>query len=428
MDYDERTKSCHALVTEEAVQEALKADKGVEAQLTSWRIEDFTKFGDNYASIVTSVVVSFVLDGVDEQTSYVVKVNPCHSYQNMEGATNIGFVKEAEFYGKLLPRLNAAMEEASLKTLRFPKYYHNCLKVGKELLFLEDLRRRNFKMYDRRKGLDVAHASLVLEELARLHAASLLLQNKDPEYFQNTLLNRDWANAFDGAIAVDVMFGGHFDNTVAMLEKIGGYETAIQWIRSTKPNIREIFTEQLEPSKYHVLCHGDAWNNNCLFRYNEGGVPEEVMLVDLQLNHRVSFGNDLNYLLYTSLTGDVRKPNLDALLETYRGHFNAVMEAGGAGGEGRLSEAEVLQEFRSKNIIGAIFGMMAVNFVLMDPQSLMNYAERDGAEQDKGEKDLNKDLENLKKYFMSMIDTNPYIRPRLLAMFDEFKECGLIPT
>lgn len=248
------------------MQEALKADKGVEAQLTSWRIEDFTKFGDNYASIVTSVVVSFVLDGVDEQTSYVVKVNPCHSYQNMEGATNIGFVKEAEFYGKLLPRLNAAMEEASLKTLRFPKYYHSCLKVGKELLFLEDLRRRNFKMYDRRKGLDVAHASLVLEELARLHAASLLLQNKDPEYFQNTLLNRDWANAFDGAIAVDVMFGGHFDNTVAMLEKIGGYETAIQWIRSTKPNIREIFTEQLEPSKYHVLCHGDAWNNNCLFR------------------------------------------------------------------------------------------------------------------------------------------------------------------
>ncbi|ROT72735.1 hypothetical protein C7M84_008850 [Penaeus vannamei] len=426
MDYAERTKACHTLVTEEAVLEALKADKGVETQLTSWRIEDFTKFGDNYASIVTSVVVCFALDGVEEQTSYVVKVNPCHGYPNMEAATNIGFVKEAEFYGKLLPRLNAAMAEASLETLRLPKYYHSCLEVGKELLFLEDLRRRSFKMYDRRRGLDVAHAVLVLKELAKLHAASLLLQNEDPEYFQNTLLQKDWSNAFDGVIDVDVMFGGHFDNTVAMLEKIGGYETAIKWIQSTKPNIRGILGDQLEPSKYHVLCHGDAWNNNCLFRYNEAGDPEEVMLVDLQLNHRVSFGNDLNYFLYTSLAGDVRRPNLDALLETYRGHFNTVMEAG-AGGKGCLSKVEVQKEFRSKNIIGAIFGMLTVNFVLLDPASLEKYAEND-TKQGEGEKDLNKDFEKLKEYFLAMIDTNPLIRPRLLAMFDEFKEFGLIPT
>lgn len=150
------------------------------------------------------------------------------------------------------------------------------------------------------------------------------------------------------------------------------------------------------------------------------------MLVDLQLNHRVSFGNDLNYFLYTSLAGDVRMPNLDTLLETYRGHFNTVMEAG-ARGKGCLSKVEVQQEFRSKNIIGAIFGMLTVNFVLLDPASLEKYAEND-TKQGEGEKDLNKDFEKLKEYFLAMIDTNPLIRPRLLAMFDEFKEFGLIPT
>ncbi|XP_042874594.1 uncharacterized protein LOC122254789 [Penaeus japonicus] len=414
----ERTKACHALVTEEAVKETLKADKGAEAQLTSWRIEDFTKLGDNYASVVTSVVVGFTREGTESQTSYVVKINPCHGFQNMEKATNIGFVKETEFYGKLLPQLNSALEEAGLKPLCFPAYYYSYLELGKELFFLEDLRQRGYKMFDRRKGLDVAHASLVLKELAKLHAASLLLQKKNPEYFKGTHLHMDWANAFNDAVDVGMMFGGYLDNAVTMLENIGGYGGVIKWIQSIKPNIREIFEKELEPSKYHVLCHGDPWNNNLLFRYNEGGIPEEVMLVDLQLNHRVSFGNDLNYLLYTSLEGDVRKHNLNTFLETYRGQFNAVMEAGG--GEVRLSETEVLEEFRNKNVIGAIFSMMTVSFVLMDPQSMEGMEEPE-------EKDLNKAMALVKEMTLKMINTNPLIRPRLLSMFDEFVECGLVP-
>ncbi|ROT72733.1 hypothetical protein C7M84_008848 [Penaeus vannamei] len=186
------------------------------------------------------------------------------------------------------------------------------------------------------------------------------------------------------------------------MKKVGGYESSITWAESTKSKLREIFEKQMEPCKHQVICHGDAWNNNLLFKYDEDGVPVEVMLVDLQLCRRESFAVDLNYFLYTSLTGDVRKPNLDALLETYRGHFNGVVEAGGAGGEGASVRSKCLADGAGD----------VPEFV----------ASGDGAD------DLERVLADCRAKSLEMVDTNPLMRPRFLSVFDELTEAGLIPA
>lgn len=264
--FTERIKACHSLITEEAVKEALKAHKGGEARLTSWQIKDFTSKGDNYASVVSSVEVEFNLNGNDERISYIVKINPCHGMQNFEEMTHTIFLKEAEFYIKVLPQLNEVLQEHNLSPLAMPECHYGTLEKKKELIFLEDLRPRGFKMFDRRKGLDVAHASLVLRELAKLHAASLLLQKKDPEYFKDTLLHKGWINMTEDGLGILKMFEGVVDTGILMLKKVGGYESCITWAESTKSKLQEIFEKQLEPCKYQVICHGDAWNNNLLFK------------------------------------------------------------------------------------------------------------------------------------------------------------------
>lgn len=423
MNTEERIQACHNLITEEAVKEALKAHKGGEARLTSWQIKDFTSKGDNYASVVSSVELDFDLNGNDESITYIVKINPCHGMESFEEMTHTVFLKEAEFYIKLLPQLNGVLREHELSPLAVPECHYGTLEKKKELIFLEDLRPRGFKMFDRRKGLDVAHASLVLKELARLHAASLLLQKKDPEYSKDTLLHRGWINMTEDGSAIIKMLEGVMDTGILIMKKVGGYESSVTWAESTKSKLREIFEKQMEPCKHQVICHGDAWNNNLLFKYDEDGVPVEVMLVDLQLCRRESFAVDLNYFLYTSLTGDVRKPNLDALLDTYRGHFNGVVEAGGAGGEGRLSEVEVVQEFRRLNILGAIFNMMIIGALLMEPGDVPEFvASGDGAD------DLERVLADCRAKSLEMVDTNPLMRPRFLSVFDELTEAGLIPA
>ena len=63
-----------------------------------------------------------------------------------------------------------------------------------------------------------------------------------------------------------------------------------------------------------------------LHEHSETRHPEEVMLVDLQLSHHASPTSDLNYLLFSSTTGDARKPNIESFLGSYHRTFSDIME------------------------------------------------------------------------------------------------------
>lgn len=71
-------------------------------------------------------------------------------------------------------------KEIGHKEINFPKCFYASLEKGKEIIFLEDLRNSGYKMLDHNRDLNKAYANLVMRELTRLHAASLLLQNKYP--------------------------------------------------------------------------------------------------------------------------------------------------------------------------------------------------------------------------------------------------------
>jgi hypothetical protein len=49
------------------------------------------------------------------------------------------------------------------------------------LLIMEDLSSLGFRMADRREGLDLAHCLIVMRRLARFHAASVILHQRDPD-------------------------------------------------------------------------------------------------------------------------------------------------------------------------------------------------------------------------------------------------------
>ncbi|KAK8725671.1 hypothetical protein OTU49_010682, partial [Cherax quadricarinatus] len=408
----------HTLVTEESVKGALLADKGSDAHLVSWKFEDFTTQGDNYASIVSSVKVMFSLEGQDSEVAYVVKLNPCRNFESLKGMTGMLFEKEVNFYLSLLPHLNAALTTAGQEPLRVPRCFYGSLERGKEFIFLEDLRPRGFKMFDRRKGLDVAHTSLVVKELARFHASSVLLEATTPDedlVVQHDFLIRDWTD-FD---VISTMFDSYLKNAIDMLGKVGGYERSISWVESLRLNIREIILEQLERNgKYSVVCHGDCWNNNVLFRYDEDGTPIEVMLLDLQVVRKCSPTTDLNYLLFTSLTGEVRKPNLDTFLDTYYSSFLSVMES--ADMDMPFTDTFIKQEFQRKNVFGALFAMMLVPIVLFEPEDVPDFSS--GTDEN-----IDEFMNNFRTKGLEMLDTNPHFKSRYLSIFDELMELGLIP-
>ncbi|XP_045586396.1 uncharacterized protein [Procambarus clarkii] len=410
-------------ITEAHVKAALTADKGSEADLVSWSVKDFTHKGDNYATIVTSISVKFSLAGQEQTTSYVVKLNPKRPIgQDFSAFTLAIFYKEAEFFQEILPLLNSELTVRGLQGLRVAKWFYTSLEKDKEMIFLEDLRSRGFKMFDRKKGMDVAHATLVLKELARLHAASLLLKATAPEQDladRFTHIKVDWINySQNSKKMINEMFSGLFANAEALVHDIEGYEVAEQWLAAYKNNSADLLERSLGRSlKFDVICHGDCWNNNVLFRYNEEDDPVDVMLVDLQLNRVASAATDLNYLLYTSLHGNDRKANWRDFLSSYYDTFKDVMEAGGRDMPFTLEELH--QEYRNKMEYGLLFATMTVSAMMCESNDIPDF-------NNLKEEDIPKFMEESRQMTLSMMKDNPLFRSRFLAMYDEMLKQDLV--
>ncbi|XP_068229655.1 uncharacterized protein [Palaemon carinicauda] len=409
-----------SLITEDDVKETLLSDKGEEAELSSWEVVDFTKEGDNYSTFVTSIQVTYFMNDEELQVSYITKVNPCRKMEGFESITHALFEKEANFYLNVVPDLNSALEEAGMEALNLPKCYHVSLNPGQERAYYEDLRERGFMMVDRRDGLDAAHITLVLKELAKLHAASRLIQESSPE---QTLEERydpslkDWLNLGEEANEVlTPMLQGYLNQARGILKDAGEEKRILDWIESLGANLREDLISKMQSDTFGCICHGDCWSNNILFRYEEEE-PIEVMLVDLEACRYATLASDLNYLLYSSVEHQVRKEHLDDFIGTYFSAYKDVVEAGGL--EMSFTEEELMEEFRDKNILGAIFAMMIVPIVLFEVGDLPRVSEFSG--------DLEEAMNDFWARVKELVDESPMLRPRFLDMFEEFTETGLIP-
>ncbi|XP_063889126.1 uncharacterized oxidoreductase dhs-27-like [Scylla paramamosain] len=408
-----------SLVTANRVRAALMSDKGAAAQLTAWKVVDFTKKGDNYACLVTSVEVNYEIDGKSSEVVYVVKINSGKTFGNND-LIEIAFQKECKFFLDIAPQINSVLKEIGQREINVPKCFHASLEKGKEVIFLEDLRARGYKMADRKQGLDKAHTTLVLMELARLHAASVLLQNKTPDEDlgeKYPYLKIGMAYCIRNYDAMKNMIKESAVLAQTITKKVGGYERVTAWIDTIIPKLRDIF-EQLECGEPKVVCHGDCWINNLLFRYSETGRPEDVMLLDLQLTGHSVPAADLNYLLYTSMTGDVRKPNIEAFLGSYYTTFKDIMEAGGQ--TVPFTQAQLLKDFRENNLAGSMFAIMSVPVMLSETEGAVDSSKDD-------EKDLEETLRKTREKSLEMLDTNPLVKSRFLSVFDEMMELGIIP-
>jgi len=68
---------------------------------------------------------------------------------------------------------------------------------------------------------------------------------------------------------------------------------------------------------FSVVCHGDFNRNNVLFRYDEVGLPADVLLFDFGTPRYGSPALDLSFFLYMNTTQSLRESRLDDLLNAY---------------------------------------------------------------------------------------------------------------
>ncbi|XP_066976203.1 uncharacterized protein [Macrobrachium rosenbergii] len=429
----------NTLITDENIQAALKNAEGSDAQLISWSLQDFPTKGDNYTHIVTSVEVKYHLNDVESTNSFIAKLGIPQPTVALHDSIHFAFVKETEVYQELIPLLNTEMTSLGLKPLRVPKCYYAACGPEKEVIYLQDLRCCGFQIYSRQKVFDRAHTTLVLKELAKLHASSLLLQVTDGYEdleAKFSILHKDCFDITKETIQLSkIILNRYIEKTLAVLRDIGNYEKAVDWLESLKPRAFELMMKQLNyNTRFAVVCHGDCWNNNMLFRYDAIGNPAEVMLINLDLFRQASLAIDLKMFFYHSLAYHDREANLEYYLDTYYASFKNVMEAGGLAMP--FTREELVDEYESKHLYACFWAMAYLPTLVNANEDIQNESpSSQSAESSETEKNLDSSqniaahtiwetplTQERKDNFVRKFKKNPDIMARFLSLFDRIEE------
>jgi hypothetical protein len=146
-------------------------------------------------------------------------------------------------------------------------YYHSGSPTP--AMVLDDLKDQGFKLADRTVGLDMKHCLLVMKTVAQSHAASAVLQHKDPEMF------KPYGESFfceRQRKFLEVFFSNNIENIVKEVEKWPLYSDRFaSKLRRLADKSVDLLIKDMERNDddFNVFIHGDLWVNNMMFRYSD---------------------------------------------------------------------------------------------------------------------------------------------------------------
>lgn len=266
---DAKPVNLHDRIKREDVEKSLQEYKGPSAKLESFTVKDFTKKTDNYMGFVTSISVAYSQSGKQHETSLVAKLNPASSgMQTFFGSK--AFMKEIGFYSQIIPELNKELAKLGERKLHTPRFLHAVLVEKSEIIYFDDQRNENFKMFDRMKGMDKAHTELIINELARWHAASHFFlsrtENRNIDIIQKYPCLQELFDSDETEEKKEQGWSDFTQSTVHMANAHEGYEYVAKYLKE-KGQCYKLFSSQLKDTNLaNVISHGDCWINNLLFR------------------------------------------------------------------------------------------------------------------------------------------------------------------
>lgn len=269
----------------ENIMQKYRRDSSV--KINSIKIKTCGGNGESFASIMFRVEIVF--ESL-EKGSYIVKTLPANdlAIEKLGMGSYDVQNKEMDVYKRILPELKKYLKSIKEDKHVFPKAL--AIDLNNDVIVLEDLAEKNFVMPDRKKGLDLIHLKMGLNKLAKLHASSLVLAEKDKDIFEKF----DVGMISRTTSAFHCFFLSNMDALVQEVSEWPKYEQYAKKLDKMKDVMLEKAFQVFDNNEgeLKVFCHGDLWTNNFMYTYDDAGYPTDVILVR----------KDFNFLRKLSLT------------------------------------------------------------------------------------------------------------------------------
>nr|CAD7406652.1 unnamed protein product [Timema cristinae] len=297
--------------------------------------------GDNFIGVIHRITAEGRShDNKKQVVSFIVKCMPDSQERRKQHGSNTFFDNEIVFYDQIIPTFEEFQRERGIpdkdRLNSLPKCFRTFINDDNHFLVLEDVSPLGFIMEDRIKGLSAEHCLMVGRELGKLHALSFAFRGQKPEEFE-CLSGKVVETVFKSnspPAASEHMSSSSNNVLAALLMKVPKDSKYVQRFKNFSENFMEILIECAKGSSaepYAVICHGDCWTNNMLFKRAENGVsPEAMVFLDFQLSRYSSPVTDLSYFLYCCTTGTVRRKVYDSFLKTYYNSLSQFLSALGS--------------------------------------------------------------------------------------------------
>lgn len=204
----------------------------------------------------------------------------------------------------------------------------------------------------KQNGLQLEHMRLLVDKLAKWHAATFVLEQQDP-----SIAEQFRAEQFDPAnsswhLILNNSATAMADATALM----PGFEDISAKIARALPTLGDRYFQasKRRDGALNCISHGDLWSSNIMFVNDpQSGQPTDVLLVDFQIGALTSHIEDVQHVLYTSSAKDVCAEDWSQLVGRY--HEVLVQTLLGLGLTGRPvpTLADVWSEWRRRGVVAA---------------------------------------------------------------------------
>lgn len=209
----------------------------------------------------------------------------------------------------------------------YPKCYGTGDEDFGECVILEDLSARGFTIIDKCTGQVTAdHVRLVMQTLAKFHAISFALKDQQPKKFEElaSALKENFLHREDKSIRAYLTSRNDRIYEVLSDEKDAYLLTRVK--KLFERECLDIAADCLDAKivgSAAIIIHGDTWQNNIMFAYDNNGNPSNLSLLDWQTSRYTSPVIDIAYFMFCCTTKELRDAYYEEFQEIYHEALSA---------------------------------------------------------------------------------------------------------